>query len=152
MQVWSYRLGLRESDLSPVSMKMHTATYRGITILGATVLRLACKDEAGSVVGTRQMLYITYSSDNLFLSREACTSLGITTDTFPAIRSTSSLGQTNTVSCLHTQPSTECDCLKRQQPQPHPTKLSGESTVLLKRNTCFNTTSQVHLIHVLINR
>ena len=34
-----HRLGLRESDLSPVTLKMHTATYRGITILGATVLR-----------------------------------------------------------------------------------------------------------------
>ena len=34
-----HQLGLRESDLLPVTIKMHTATYRGITILGATVLR-----------------------------------------------------------------------------------------------------------------
>ena len=32
-----HRLGLRESDLSPVTMKMHTATYRGIKILGSFV-------------------------------------------------------------------------------------------------------------------
>lgn len=40
-----HRLGLRESDLIPVTMQMHTVTYGGIRILGATVLRLASKDE-----------------------------------------------------------------------------------------------------------
>ena len=86
-----HQLGLRESDLLPVTMKMHTATYRGIKILGAIVLRLACKDEASSVVKTRQMTYITDFSDKLFLSREACTSLGIITDTFPTTRYTTLL-------------------------------------------------------------
>jgi hypothetical protein len=33
-----HRLGLRESDLIPVTMQMHTATYGGIRILGAIVL------------------------------------------------------------------------------------------------------------------
>ena len=123
-----HRLGLRESDLSPVTMKMHTATYRGIKILGATVLRLACKYEAGSVVETRKMTYITDSSYKLFLNWEACTSLGIITDTFPTARYTTLDGQTNTTSCLHTQPSTECDCPKLQQPQPPPTKLPFPAT------------------------
>ena len=115
-----HRLGLRESDLSPVTMKMHTATYRGINILGATILRVACKYEAGNVVETRQMTHITYPSDKLFLRREVCTSLGIITDTLPTIRSTTSH--------VHPQPSTECDCPKRQQPQPPPTKLPFPAT------------------------
>ena len=35
-----HRLGMKKGDLIPVTMKMHAANRRGITILGAAILRL----------------------------------------------------------------------------------------------------------------
>ena len=72
-----HRLGLRQRDLIPVTMEMHTATNGGITILGAVPLRLSGKNPLGHVVESRQLTYVTDSSDKLFLSKEACIDLGL---------------------------------------------------------------------------
>ena len=66
-------------------MQMHTATNVGIKIIGATILRLRASDETGKQVETRQMTYICNSTDRLYLSREACSALGIIPDAFPAV-------------------------------------------------------------------
>ena len=55
----AHRLGLREADLIPVTMKMHTATNLGIKILRATVHRLSAESSDGLTLETRQMTYIT---------------------------------------------------------------------------------------------
>lgn len=36
-----HKLGLTKSDLIPLTMKMHAANNGGITILGATILRIS---------------------------------------------------------------------------------------------------------------
>ena len=79
------RLGLRQQDLIPVSMKMRTATKGGVKILGAIPLCLSGMAPSGHTIKTRQLTYVTNSSDQLFLSREACVGLGIISDSFPQL-------------------------------------------------------------------
>ena len=42
-----HRLGLLQTDLIPVTMKMHAANNKGIKILGAAILRLTGRDSQG---------------------------------------------------------------------------------------------------------
>ena len=77
------RLGLRQTDLIPVPMRMHAANNKGITILAATILRFLGKCKSGATLETREITYVTDSSDKLFLSREACIALGIISEIFP---------------------------------------------------------------------
>ena len=69
---------------------MHAANKRKIKILGATIIRFSGTNSAIEMFEPRQVVYITDSSDKLFLSREACTALGIITDSFPTIGDTKS--------------------------------------------------------------
>ena len=86
----AHRLGLNERILIPVTLKMHAANNRNIKILGATIIHFSGTNSAGEMFETRQVVYITDSSDKLFLSREACTALDIITDNFPTIGETKS--------------------------------------------------------------
>lgn len=79
------KLGLSNNDLIPVNMLMHSADNRDIPILGAIILRLSGRDQLGNERITRQIVYITYSTDKLFLSREACVDLGIIPVQFPVV-------------------------------------------------------------------
>ena len=125
-----HRLGMKKGDLIPVTMKMHAANRRGITILGAAILRLSGKDMMGNVVETRQITYVTDSSDKLFISREACIALGMITENFPTIGEVAS-PQTETAATLEDDQApmsggsglaVNCDCPRRQLPPPLPTK------------------------------
>ena len=64
---------------------MHSADDRNIPILGATILRMSGRDQLGEKRMTQQIAYITYSTDKLFLSREACMDLGIVPGQFPVV-------------------------------------------------------------------
>ena len=78
-------LRLRQTDLIPVPMRMYAANNKGITIVAATILRFSEKCKSGATLETREITYITDSSDKLFLSREACIALGIISESFPTI-------------------------------------------------------------------
>ena len=84
-------LGISEKDLIPVSLKMHAANNQGIAILGAAPLRFS-----GSNPETRQLTYITDTTDTLFLNREACSALGIIAKGFPSVGIASCLSPTST--------------------------------------------------------
>ena len=56
------RLGLRQTNLIPVTMRMYAANNKGITILGATILRFSGKCKSGATLETRQITYVTDSS------------------------------------------------------------------------------------------
>ena len=59
-----HRLGINQNELiHSFNMKMHAANNKGITILGATILRISGKDDQGRHVETRQMTYVTDNSD-----------------------------------------------------------------------------------------
>lgn len=119
------RLGLRKRDLIPVTLKMHAANNKGITILGAVILRLSGKDKSGNLIETRQITYVTDNSDKLFISREACINLGMITDTFPTIGEATNKHTINDI-CDNDMTSDDsdssmtpdCDCPRRQPPPP----------------------------------
>ena len=79
------RLGLSERDLIPVTMHMYAANNHGIKILGAAILRLSGPSRSGKILETRQVTYVTNDSNKFFLSREACTELGLITESFPTV-------------------------------------------------------------------
>ena len=116
------RLGLRKSDLIPVTMRIHTVNNGGIKILGATILRISGTDNQGKILETRQMTYITDSPDKLFLSKEACIALEMIPHTFPRMGVATS-PHTTQHAALHEDQTKTCSCPWRQQPPPPPTKL-----------------------------
>ena len=79
------RFGMTADDLIPVSMKMHSANGKGINIIGTAILPFSRKSSYGEPRETRQITYLTDNSDKLFLSREACISLGMITAKFPTV-------------------------------------------------------------------
>ena len=114
-----HRLGLRESDLIPVTMKMHTANNEGIVILGAVLLRISSISPSGQSVTTRQMTYVTDSLDKLFLSRETCVALGLISESFPLVHSPVE----HSVADVHASGTAPCGCPIRQPPPPLPDAL-----------------------------
>jgi len=121
------QLGLHQSDLIPVSMRMHAANNQGIKILGAMALRLVGRDAQGKAVETRQLTYVTDNSDKFFISREACADLGVVSSTFPVVgEATSATANQNTEDDDARKLSSEsgltapCSCPRRQLPPPRP--------------------------------
>ena len=114
-----HQLGLRKHKLIPVKMKMRAADNNNINILGAAILRFSGQDEAGNVVETRQLTYVTDTSDRLFLSKEACIALRMITDRFPTVGEVPQ-DQCNTLSIADRPPQNECVCPKRTPPPPRP--------------------------------
>ena len=64
---------------------MSSASGENIKIIGAVPLRLSGPDAHGHTYTTRQMVYITDRPGPFFLSRGACTDLGVISDRFPTI-------------------------------------------------------------------
>lgn len=121
------KLGLKKKDLIPVTMKMHAANDKGITILGAVILQFSGKDQSGNLVTTRQITYVTDNSEKLFLSREACIALGMITEAFPTIGETVNMvtaelanSEHNTHTNSDSGLTADCDCPKSQAPPPCP--------------------------------
>jgi hypothetical protein len=126
------KLGLNKSDLIPVSMRMHAANRNSINILGATVLRFSGKTESGQTIETRQLTYVTDSTDNIFISREACEQLGIISHNFPKIgevhTSNASPLNDSAQTCPESSMYASCGCLKRMPPPPPPSCLPFPAT------------------------
>lgn len=72
-----HRLGLRQSNLIPITITMHSVNSKNIKIIKATVLRISGKDEHGQLIETRHMTCVTDTSDKLFINRENCIALAI---------------------------------------------------------------------------
>ena len=133
-------LGLTEKDLIPVSMKMHAANNKGIKILGAAIVRYSGLSDTGQTVETRQITYVTDSSDKIFLSREACEGLGMISPSFPKIGEVQtsahvigdSTGEGFTpTAAINNHGSSNiapCGCLKREAPPSPPNKLPFQPT------------------------
>ena len=120
------KLGLTTEDLIPVSLKMHAADNHDINILGAIILRLSGKDSKGEERYTRQIVYVTNSTDRLFLSREACADLGLIPPDFPAMVDYEEPQSASAVTT--SQPQQCCNCPKRTKPPPPPTSLPCPAT------------------------
>ena len=92
------RLGLGEEDLIPVTTQMHAANNNKIRILGAVLIEFSGTDANGERFYTRQITYVTDSSDKLFLSREGCTKLGMIPESFPMIGGVRNIQHSNALS------------------------------------------------------
>ena len=125
------QLGLNTSHLTPTSMKMRAANQDPIGIVGALTLRITAFTQSMQPKTTRQIVYISKSTDKFFLSMEACKDLGIIPKTFPSIEST----MTDSYSLQNDTNNTNinlgedcCNCPTRQTPPPLPTSLPFPAT------------------------
>ena len=105
-------------------------TTMGITIIGAAILRFSGMTNTGKTMETRQVVYITPDSDKTFLSREACTALGLITKHFPTIGEAISTTTDKPINNGpgHTSPIAPCGCPLRQQPPPKPNGIPFPAT------------------------
>ena len=125
---------------------MHTyaANNNGILVLDAVILRFTGRSLSGQTLETRQIVYVTSDADRLFLSREACTALGMISENFPTVFETLHLSkamaldedpagsQRTTPAAIPPTPesalNSPCDCPRRQTPPPNPTQLPFPAT------------------------
>ena len=118
-------LGITKSDLIPTSMKMKAANQNAISILGALVFRITGFTQSGRPVTTRQIVYLTDSTDKLFLSREACVALGLLPMGFPSFDTPA---PDDGLSANPINDAEECHCPQREAPPPIPTSLPLSAT------------------------
>ena len=115
-------LNISKSSLVPVKMQMTAANSNAINIIGALPLCFTGTSPSGIEHTTRQIVYFTDSTNKLFISKQACTMLGIISRNFPTIGET--LSSSDKVSA---EPESgiirSCDCPRRQLPPPKPTSL-----------------------------
>ena len=132
-----HQLGLQIHHLIPVTMKMTAANENRIRILGALILRISGNTTNATNLQTRQIVYFTDSSDKLYLSKQACVSLGMITDKFPTIGEVHNTCLTNDdMITEETAPITNpwspltapCSCPRRQPPPTPPTSLPYPAT------------------------
>ena len=136
------RLGISTENRIPVTMAMHAANNDNIPILGAAILSFSGKARSGKTLSTRQLVYITDSSDNIFLSREACTDLGMISTKFPTIGE-ATVSEQSFQSLINDMPppkpcipgiplalhdANPCGCPPRQKVPPKPTSLPFDPT------------------------
>ncbi|MEL6802565.1 MAG: reverse transcriptase family protein, partial [Bacteroidota bacterium] len=124
------RLGMTKAALAQTKLSMYAANKSRIDILGVIVVRFCGKDKHGQAVETRQMVYISNSTCNVYLSREACIDLGIISSSFPTIgyfhttgdqeerRPLSASIDVSTPDMKH--PVAECGCPARSLPPERP--------------------------------
>ena len=112
------RLAIKQEELIPVTMKMHTANKHGINILCAAILRVSGKTSNG-IRESRQIV---------------CVSLDIISDQFPKVGKIAKRTTTNATSDApeHLRNDSgltaDCSCPKRELPPPPPTQLPCSAT------------------------
>ena len=82
------KLGIYKHHLVRASMRMKTATCGMVDIIGCVVMRLSGYSALGTRCETRQIVYVTETSNKIFLSLEACIGLGLVSRNFPAVGDT----------------------------------------------------------------
>ena len=119
------KLNVEPRELTPVTTKMRSASNMDINLLGAILLHISGTDTDGIYHSTRQMTYITNHTENFYLSRAACTDLGIISQKFPSIGEAST-EVAQAVSSPETTPQPQdtklapCGCPERRAPPPVP--------------------------------
>ena len=81
-------------------------------IIGAVIVEISLDKPGGDAI-SKQVVYISTSTDRVFLNREACEHLELVPSLFPY----------TTVNAVGEERECECDCPIRAPPPPMPTKL-----------------------------
>ena len=76
-------------SLQPV-LNLKAANATGITILGATFVKIVGRAPTGQLVSTKQTCYVVKGLDYMLLSKEGCQKLGIIPSNFPCITASAS--------------------------------------------------------------
>ena len=85
-----HHLGVKPETIFPVATRINGASCAPITVQGAILLKFAAKNsDTGITRTTRQLVYISNSVDQVYLSKSACIDLGTIPPNFPAIGSCS---------------------------------------------------------------
>ena len=123
------KLGISKADLIPVTQRMQAANNSGIQILGAILLEFKL---SGTEPCSKQMVYVTPNISRLFLSREACSELGMITQGFSStvVGATSSIMLPEKKKSEPTKQDTKrpCNCPTRSQPPTRPIPLPVPAT------------------------
>jgi hypothetical protein len=143
---FTLRLGIPRANLIPVNLRMSAANKTTINILGAAVVRFTGQSYNGRQLATRQIVYITDATDKVYLSKEACTELGIISRKFPMIGEAGAINGNDTPNSVGGSAtnmqgnsghedvggtvvnqtgmqSTKCDCPRRSLPPRKPHQL-----------------------------
>ena len=129
-----YKLGLKKSDLIPVTLKVKAINKEEVGLLGAVLLRFSGKNTRGKRFETAQICYVSGATDKLYLSREACVDLGLISAAFPqigeamkppAVPEAFNDESEDTAAEITTD---ECNCPRRSMPPPTPDKLPFPAT------------------------
>ena len=132
-----HELGMPRHNLIPVSQRMQAANKSGIHILGAIPLELSLPDFDAV---TKQMIYVTPSVTRFFLSREACTDLGLIPPKFPSTPAgdVSSISLPQQPEVAPTVEARKCGCPVHSLPPPGPIPLpipaTAENRGILKQH------------------
>ena len=128
------RLGLSKKHLIKVTMQMHAANSNGITILGCIIATISATKECGTLVESKQIIYISEDCNKLFLSRETCAALGIISQDFPVIgeaevfATRSKTDEVDEVLSNDTGITAPCECPRREPPPIPPKELPYPAT------------------------
>ena len=126
-------LGLTESDLIPVSIKLSAANNSKLQILGGIFIKVCGRSKAGEEISTRQLCYIQKGDKKVYLSENACKNLGLISPNFPLVGDCLDVDAINTgVSgtqhgCKLTD-SGKCSCPTREMPPKEPSKIPYPAT------------------------
>ena len=124
-------------------MRRKTATCGMVDIIGCVVMRLSGYSASGARCETRQIVYVTETSNKIFLSLEACIGLGLVSDSFLAVGE--SFDPTE-AAAVEAGSESLCDCLRRGNVLTLPFAATKENRVLIEKflldyyaSTAFNT-------------
>lgn len=83
-----HHLGVKRETIFPIAMGVNGASKAPLTVEGAILLRFSgTNPTTGQTLHTRQLVYISSSVDQVYLSKAACIDLGMIPANFPAIGS-----------------------------------------------------------------
>ena len=134
-----------------------------MNISGVAILRSSGQDRAGNTIETCHLIYVTDTSNRLFLSKKACTMLGMINDKFPTIgeispdlhiKDSKVTTYCHTISDIDHQPASAWECPKCTAPPQHPRNHQSElprKTVSNSKSTWLTTTDPVSATHVNTN-
>ena len=114
------QLGLKESDLVPVSRKMRAVNNEDIALNGAVFLTLCGHDQEGILHEAPVMVYVSPAVNMMYLSRTAMEQLRIISSAFPEVGSAAAVED-------NAQQLAPCGCPLRAPPPNIPEKLPFEA-------------------------
>ena len=90
MELLEVNLVVIVGGLAMAADLLKAANATGITILGATFVKIVGRAPTGQLVSTKQTCYVVKGLDYMLLSKEGCQKLGIIPSNFPCITASAS--------------------------------------------------------------